>query len=1207
MKQVQIEDYDKAKIHTERLIRQTETLQAQASSPEISAWVSANAGAGKTHVLKLRVLRLLLAGTPPERILCLTYTKAASAEMSQRIFCDLSEWTISSNDTLIEKLAKLLGRYPTDEELTLSRQLFARAIETPGGLKIQTIHAFCERLLQRFPLEANVTPGFTILDSDLATVFKHEAITATLREASAAPNSKLNLALQVIVAHASDESFDQILTTVLQRRQWLEDMGGCGYDKGNDQNFERVDQFYRRIFNVSDSITLSDLIQQQADVLSSSDLHNIAGTMHGGSKQDCELGDLLLLAAETHGERRIDYLRKVFLTKDGKPRSDKKFISKKLRNTKIYITSQLRQARDTFYTLTQEGLGLETINATLALLRVGSHILRYYENAKFRRAVLDFEDLITKSASLLAANDAADWVLYKLDGGIDHILVDEAQDTSPMQWNIIEALTAEFFSGKGTNDTTRSIFAVGDEKQSIYSFQGAAPEQFALVGKRFEKKVKGIEQDWANVPLTLSFRTVKPILDAVDVIFSDMVHTPGINISGGVVSHQALRILDSGSFEIWPIIKLESQNIAPPFSPMEDITPDAPADILARKIAKRIKSWLESSEMLQSQGRPIRAGDIIILLRRRKPFGPKIVRALKNLGIPVAGSDRIVLSEQIVIQDLLALADFLLLPEDDLALACALKSPLFNFDDDDLLLFAANRRSSLWSALLTYVNNLETHHERFSYATERLKRWQYYVNSIPPYEFFSMILDHDGGRAQLIGRLGPDAADPLDEFMNLALTYDQRAPASLQGFIYWVRDGVREIKRDMEQARNEVRVMTVHSAKGLEAPIVFLPDTCTAPGGGLQKPLVDLLNIEIPEKKSVPQAWAIKGVRALKPIANELEKVTRREIEEHTRLLYVALTRARDRVYVAGYENKARRPKTCWYDTIWNRLEGKLCMKDSTDGEKIWVIESTQKQKASFVSPSLTLETNTSPLPSWALRKVPYESQSTISFAPSRLVHDEVDEDKGLSKITTNKFYDVQLVKPPLIPELLNKSEKKFLKGNLIHALLESLPVYEKANHRALAEEYLRVRGESLGKQTCALIIEEVLRVISDPLCSAAFQPEAKAEVPIVAELISSYPNVPPLRVSGKIDRLVQTSDGILIVDFKSNRNPPQMIDDVPTSYLMQVAAYRLALRNIFPSVSVHAAFIWTFGPSVMRMPCSILDDKERCLWSLHNQSLDAC
>ena len=451
--------------------------------------------------------------------------------------------------------------------------------------------------------------------------------------------------------------------------------------------------------------------------------------------------------------------------------------------------------------------------------------MAHYTRAKSQRAALDFDDLIAHSASLLDQSNAAAWVLYKLDGGLDHVLVDEAQDTSPIQWRVIEQLVSEFYAGAGVReekvqregDGARSVFAVGDEKQSIYSFQGAEPKMFAETGRRFEARAQAAEQAFEAVPLLLSFRTVAPLLKAVDRVFNDHAQTPGLSASGEAIRHLALRTQQAGLFELWEPEVPEDVTAAPAFAPLEEQPVASPISRLAERIAVQIANWLASGERLVSEDRPIRASDILILVRKRQPFAAEMVRALKRRRIPVAGADRIVLGDHIAVQDLMALSDFLLLPEDDLALANVLKSPLFGLDDDDLMRFAPERPGLLWTALLKAAANDPT----LEPAAEQLKRWRAQADFSPPFEFFANLLDRDGGRARMLGRLGPEAADAIDEFINLALNYDEQAPPSLQGFVTWLRAGRREIKRDMEHGRDEVRVMTVHGSKGLEAPIVI--------------------------------------------------------------------------------------------------------------------------------------------------------------------------------------------------------------------------------------------------------------------------------------------------------------------------------------------------------------------------------------------------
>jgi ATP-dependent helicase/nuclease subunit A len=1186
-------------VTTDELLADTQAAQSRASDPGVSAWVSANAGAGKTHVLKLRVLRLLLAGTAPERILCLTYTKAAAAEMSQRVFADLAKWATVDEAKLTATLAELLDRVPTADDLKFARQLFARAIETPGGLKVQTIHAFCTSLLQRFPIEAQLSPGFATLDEQPAAELRQEAINEVLGEATKLPGSELGKALQTVVARAADERFDTLLGEALGRQQWVDDMARLHETRGGAP-FEAVTDYYRKLFGVREAVDGDMLQTEMGAVLTNDQISRACGALGEGGQRDKELADRLARAAAAGDLAvRIDALTEAFLTKSGGPR--KQLAGKAVTTAASDVADRLIEARDAFHALKMEETALDTVAATVALLRLAARVLEYYRAAKARRAALDFEDLIVHTARLLSSGGHADWVLYKLDGGLDHILVDEAQDTSPTQWSIIEALAAEFYSGEGASDVLRTVFAVGDEKQSIYSFQGAAPERFGRAGERFAGLAGTVGQDWAKVPLRLSFRTVQPLLEAVDRVFSDARRTPGVNVSGDAIRHTALRIGEAGLFEIWPTVVPQDGEAAPAFSPLDDQAPGAPSRLLAEQIADKIAGWLAGSEMLESQGRPVRASDILILVRRRQPFAPEMVRALKARKIPVAGADRIVLTEQIVVQDLMALGDFLVLPEDDLALASVLKSPLFNLDDDDLMTFAPGRRGTLWSALLQAAEQ----DERLKPAAETLKRWRGRADFLPPFEFFASLLDGEGCRAQLIGRLGPDAADPLDEFMNLALTYDDKAPASLQGFLSWLREGRRQIKRDMDHGRGDVRVMTVHGAKGLEAPIVILPDTCSAPGSGPPQPLVDLAGAEAPGEQETPQAWPVKGARELTPVKDGLAVARTREQEEHNRLLYVALTRARDRIYIAGFEGKNGRQKGCWYDTIREGLEDVLQEIELGDGQTGWRIATEQKEAVAGPAADAAVQPMARKLPDWALRKAPSEPQLTIPLAPSRLAPLETDDEGEPAAIEQARAAALPGEPPPPSPATATV-HNRFLRGNLTHALLQHLPDYAPADRREVAERFVGLRGAELRPAVRDGIVREVMQILEDAAFAPVFGPQSRAEVPIVAEIPSPADDGPPLRLNGQIDRLARTADGILIVDYKTNRSPPQSVGDVATVYLLQLAAYRLALKQIFPGEAVRAALIWSDGALLMPVPGEILDDHQQRLWSLKGENLDA-
>ena len=826
--------------------------------------------------------------------------------------------------------------------------------------------------------------------------------------------------------------------------------------------------------------------------------------------------------------------------------------------------------------------------ASGAVLALADAIHGDYERRKRGEAALDYDDLIVKALNLLSRAGAAAWVLYKIDGGIDHILVDEAQDTNPAQWAIIERLAEEFFAGAGASGRSRTLFAVGDEKQSIYSFQGADPARFAAVGRRFRQDAGAVGVAWHEVPLTLSFRSTEPILSAVDEVFAKRPAADGLSWQETAnIKHHAYREGQAGLVELWQVETVTKSDPAPAFEPWNEGASGARSvDELCRRIASLIKRWLNEGELLPSEGRAIRAGDVLILVRRRDPFTTPMIRALKRAGVAVAGADRMRLMEQLAVQDLVALADVLLMPEDDLALAVVLKSPLFGLDDDALFDLAFDRRTSLWSTLK--VKSRED--ARFAEAAERLTGWLGRADLLPPYEFFSEVLGADGQtmRKRMLTRLGPEAAEAIDEFLDLALAYDREAAPSLQGFIDQLRAGDVEIKRDMEQDRDEVRIMTVHGAKGLQAPIVFLPDTCLLPRP--QGPRIYPLPRQGEPAGEVSHLiWAAGGSN-LEAIETAKELMRQAEIEEYHRLLYVAMTRARDRLYVCGWQGQRAPDNSCWYDLVKDGLQGLMSEAQSADGKTVRRMESKQEVRVERIA-ALEDRTAPPPLPDWALTPARLE-RSRRELQPSRLAAVLQDGD-------IHRAIDAE--QPPLGPRALAE-DTRFSRGRLVHALLQHLPEVRTEDRERAAKAFVAARGGQLSETIRAEIVTETLAIVSEPRFGAVFAATSLAEVPIVARIGEGDD---AFALSGQIDRLAVLEDALLILDYKTNRPPPATPEEVSQAYIAQLAAYRIALRKLFPGKSVKAALLWTDGPKFMEIPSTLLDGAERRMLQ-RGASLDA-
>jgi ATP-dependent helicase/nuclease subunit A len=1136
----------------ERIRRETNENQTRATSANHSAWVSANAGAGKTYVLVRRVLGLLLAGSRPEAILCLTFTKAAAAEMANRLIAELGQWSIAPEAELSENIERLSGRPPSASDIELARRLFAQVIETPGGLKIMTIHAFCDSVLRRFPLEAGVSPNFSILSDEDAAALREEAAEVILSDAADQPQSALGQALLKVIAYANEDQFDGLIRTVLANR---EDFRVLLQQQDYKDPFTGIDRTLRRTLGLGADQHRETLIDAQRALCGQEALAEAIATLEGGKATDQDLARKLAKArAATTPSAVTEALAEAFLTKEREARSDR-FITKAIRDRRPDLAAWLEKSRDAFAALDASLRAVTAVEATSALLRLADAILSRFEAAKAARSSLDYDDLIAKTVSLLTFDGGAGWVLYRLDEGVDHLLVDEAQDTSPTQWQVITRLTDEFFSGEGARETTRTIFAVGDEKQSIYSFQGAEPKRFAEMGRRFRTQSESVGRSYHETPLLLSFRSSDPILRAVDLVFSDPARTPGLNSTPQGVRHYAHRNGHAGLVEVWPTETQEKEETCNAWTPLDEFRNQGkPYDRLANRIADQIKAWLDAKELLLSRNRPIRPGDILILVKKREPFARPMIRALKERGVPVAGADRMRLTAELAVQDLMSIGDFVLLPEDDLNLACLLKSPAFDFSDDDLFQIAHDREGSLWQALCSKAKEIPL----FAQAVQALRIWRKQADQSPPFEFYVERLEHEGLHDALLSRLGAEAADAISEFLELALAYEQHDIPSLQGFLQWLRQNNIEIKRDMDQGRDETRVMTVHGAKGLEANIVFLADTCSTKSGD-RSPLLVFEPDNARPGAAKQFLWTPAGGYAkIAAAQNAREKAKKSDREEYHRLLYVAMTRARDRLYVSGFEGIRQRDPGCWYDLIRSGL----------DGAAIEGLDGTLRLETVQTAPCQTSDELLSPPP--------------ISSPPAWINTPMRPESAPAQPIAATSWGKAARQEAPERTEALER-------GAIIHKLLELLPTVPQASWEARARQFLTTFGSVFPVKERKTIIAATLNILNAPEFSPLWGPQSRAEVELTAEFPPRKPGASPLRLSGKVDRLVVLNDTVCIVDYKTTQTTPQRPDDAPRAHLLQLAAYHAAIKAIFPDKAVRSALLWTSTPELMEIPEALL------------------
>ena len=1122
-------------------------VQSRASNPDDSVWVGASAGTGKTKVLTDRVLRLLLPradgqiGTEPHRILGLTYTKAAAGEMLLRINKVLSEWAIIDDHELEENLQKLTGRTPDEPLKTAARSLFAKVVDTPGGLKIMTIHSFCQSILGRFPLEAGISPHFKVLEESEAREMLSRARQIILGQN--AENQDLQAAMTRIAAYQNEQQFESTLGNLLSERRLLlrygMDMAKLKTDLfalyGLDESYSADD--FKAVFIDNESFNFGN-VYAACKALAASD--NANDRQRGIDIQ------LWLDADATKRAAKLDEYKSIYLTGTGTIRKTliTKNCAKEYPEAAEYLETEALRVHDYAQTITI----LESIQALLDIFGICHSIIDNYQRQKERQGLLDFDDMIYITENLLQNEQSSAWVMYKLDGGLDHLLIDEAQDTSPEQWEIIQNLCAEFFTGEGTREEiVRTIFAVGDKKQSIYSFQRAAPEGFEEMQAHFEHKASA-----KPLKMDVSFRSTATILDIVDRTFAPAEIRQGLE--NDIIKHESFRKGQAGITELWPLEKPDTADEEEPWDAPITITEQQSGEVkLANKIADQVKNWLDNDETLESFDRPIKPGDIMILVQTRTAFQARLVRALKSRNIPVSGIDRMVLGDQIAVMDLLALARFALLPEDDLSLACILKSPLIGWADDTLFTYAYDRekKQSLWARLQNCEDKAV-----LSYLQRAIKD----AATMHPFYFFGNILQTPCPASDVSGlhaihaRLGVEAFDPLDEFMNACQNYEQNHVASLQGFLVWQQKDDIVIKRELEEAGGAVRIMTVHGSKGLQAPIVFLPDTTRTPDPRKKPAFLwpDKTGLNVP-------LWSPKKSMNTPLVDRAQELLFDKEYEEYRRLLYVAMTRAEERLYVCGYKKKSDPSAGNWHELITNAFHSHPECKtiECDDGDILRITDPrTKDQDRKKDATTQKAERNIVPLPQWAHEKPKAEPFPSRPMAPSR--------PSGQQPAARSPLHEA--------------AEQKFLRGNITHKLLQLLPDLPSERRAEAARHYLGLPAHDLSQTLQDSIFEETMAILTSPDYAFFFGVNSLAEVPVTGFVNN-------MLVSGQIDRLYVSDTEIHILDFKTNRPPPKDPANIPDIYRQQMKAYRDIVSNIYPDRKVYCYLLWTDGANLVKLP----------------------
>ena len=1118
------------------------TRQRDASDPGRSVWVTANAGSGKTYVLTARVLRLLLNGARPEEILCLTYTKAAAAEMRGRVAERLGRWALASEDELRADLTSLSGAAPTREMEVRARALFAHALEAPGGLRIQTIHAFCESVLHRFPREAGVPFDFSVLEEHqrdlMLTEARESVIAAGLR---GSPESG---AVETLFGLLSDFSIEQAIIEALNQqrslRRVLTDPARAKRELrqlvGNVGSIEEV------LDELASGYTLD-----QSDHAA---IFALAVPEPGGT------GFVDRLAEIDPSRPSAEDLIDTFLTQAD--RTLRKTLLKRATALVIpEIAARLQAEGERVERLYRKLVSAELIARSDAMLDVVAAISAHYEKAKRARSLLDFDDLIEKLADLLRDEAQGTWVRYKLDAGLSHILVDEGQDTNPLQWQVVGALIDDFFFGESAADRLRTLFAVGDQKQSIFSFQGADPAVFVDAGRQYAFSAKAADFEITHVPLRHSFRTLPNILNAVDEVFRRPDLREGALEDSGVL-HDTARSEGGGIVTLWPPIQDVAEETDPDNWPTEppQIQSQSAQRQVAERIARQIREWIDTRRPLGPRGRPVKADDVLILVQVRSVLFHEIIRALIRAGVPTPGADRLAVTTHIGVLDMMALGDVLSNPADDLQLAALLRSPLFDVSEEDLLAVARPRDEN--QRLYWVLRDSDRAPVRAAFA--QLESWRNKLDFERPFNFYADVLYAGGGLKRMRGRFGSEIDDVMAEFLDLALEHEQASQPSLLGFLAELRSREVIIKRELAEGGAGVRVMTVHGAKGLEAPIVILADAATTERGRDRR----CIYMRTKPPLFIHASSAATHVDATRDFKDDADADQQ---AEYWRKLYVAMTRAEDELYVTGYLTRMGKADGSWYEAIEQALQPLGAPVLDADGKPVALVYPRERPQSAPATAAAQLSFDMPPplvlpaLPEHRLRQIVRPSAVDAPADPERALATRLEQS--------------------LDPETARQQ------GTALHALLQHLSRVPAAQQAAVAARALETLLPAAPERHAALAARAV-SILSRPDLAHIFGPNSRAEVPFLADALR---NGQPVTLAGRIDRLVETDDEILLVDFKSDASPALEPEGVPNAYKRQLALYALVAGQLFPGRVISGAILWTSLESLVKLPPAVLAD----------------
>lgn len=1135
--------------------------QAQAVDPQRTVWLSASAGTGKTQVLSARVLRLLLQdGVEPEQLLCLTFTKAGAAEMATRVNEVLAGW-VRMDDTRLAKDLMAIGAPFDPATVARARSRFAAVLDCPGGgLRIETIHAFCQWLLASFPVEAGLRPGTRAMEDRDRALLVRQVLSEMLVEAEAQGDEALLDALASLSLRMREDQVEAFLLRSAGARDlwwgpgsWIPPLRPrINSVLGLDEDDGEASLAAICADDAFDAAALRSCLEVQLD-----------WSTANGAKMAEPIARWLSSSSEARAQS-IDEMAKALCNAEGEP----KWLKNLLKVDGSYGEAAQRVIAS-IEVVRELKAKLDLASLLDTALTVGLRFALAWDEAKTREGFIDFDDQIRAAADLLTKRTTADWIRFKLDRRFDHILVDEAQDTNASQWEIVlEGLVSDFFTGEGQRGPKmRTLFVVGDYKQAIFGFQGTSPENFARASGKVKSQLDEVadvlrdpERQLLELGLGQSFRTANPILDFVDGAIA-RIGWDRFGLSQPPEPHRGLPI--PGMVGLWRVVGDEDKvEEAGEDDEGEEGWLSRPDRELADRIARQVKAWIDVGFPLAKGGpRLANAGDVMILVRKRKELAGLIVARLHARGVPVAGVDRLRLGAPLAVKDLVAALRFAAQPLDDLNLAGLLVSPLIGWSQEDLLAHGYRPHGErLWSWLRRNEGPAT-----FA-AMEWLRSLLARADFDPPQVLLHWLLVGPwDGRRKLIARLGREAHDPIDELLNAAMAYSSANVPSLVGFLQWFDAGEGELKREAGKSDGLVRVMTVHGSKGLQAPIVILADSADDPDLSPPRGL-ELVEDVLGARRKVPLPPLRKEEKA--PAVLEAEATAKlAEREEHWRLLYVAMTRAEEALFIAGAKGRKKArgggdlPEDSWFaqlEPLFGDAEWEPC--------PLWVGRKTIGGPLPFpVKPAQAIATERMVLPDVLLTPIGAEPRPPRPLAPSSLGEDDAPDPPAQSGAGTMMAAR---------------------RGTLLHRLIERLPEVPAEARGAAGRAWLARAGGEFSTEEREAMITSALAVLEHPDWADVFGPESLAEVPLAAVVGRRV-------VSGTVDRLVIGSNRIRIIDFKTARRPPMTLDEVPGAYVRQMAAYAAALEMIHPGVSVEAALLYTHTPQLFVVPQSVIDEQK--------------